>query len=491
MLKQLRKKENAKRVLWILAIIIVPLFVLWGSVSPMRGQGKINYAGKIFGRKVSFEEFNDCLQAVKTQAVLQFGDNFNKVQKFLNLERETWDRLILLHEARKRKIKITNQEVVEAIKKYPLFQRDAKFDPKIYEDVLMYGLHIPPREFEEQIRLSLMFVKLFEDLTKGVKADDRELAEEYKKANEKVRLSYFLFTPALFEKGISADAPSIKDYYEKHKIEFKKPASINIQYLGVDFTSPTNPEEKRQILEKVGLAATALQKDADFEKVAKHLGLFVKETGFFSPQGPIPAIGWSNEFLETAFNLKPQEISPPLETPKGIYILKLKEKRDSYIPDLVEVESEVKKILIFEKSSELAQAKAKESLEKIRKIQKANKKIDFAKLAKSFEVELKTTPLFKYGEYIPTIGIAKEFQDAAFSLRDSKDKISEVISLPAGFCILKLEENQKIDEKKFGQEKENFKKELLDKKKKEAFNSFFQELKKDARLQDNISKFKP
>lgn len=488
MLKFLRKKENAKKVLWALAIIIVPLFVLWGSVSPMRGIKKENYAGKIFGKKVSYEEFNDCLQAVKTQAIIQFGDNFYKVQRFLNLESETWDRLILLYEVHKHKITATNKEVIEAIKKYPFFQGEGKFDPRMYQEVLMYSLHIAPRDFEEEIRQNLCFAKLFEEITKNVSLEDKELLDEYKKANEKVRLSFFLFTPAEFAKEVSIEAPEIKDYFESHKDNFKKPPSVNVEYLGEDFTAGNSSQEKSKILEKTNLIYSELKKGADFEKAGKDFSIQVKETGLFSRQGPITDIGWSNEFLEASFSLKQNEISQPLTTSKGVYILKLKEKKDSYIPGLREAEKDVRKILIAKKSLELAEAKAKETLEKINKIFKGSKKIDFVKLSKILGLEIKNTSLFKYGEYIPAIGVAKEFRDAAFALKNKESKISDIVSLPQGFCILKLEEYQGIDEKKFASEKEGFKTGLLDKKKKDFFNNYFEELKKQASLHDNISK---
>ncbi len=487
MLKTLRKKENAKKVFWLLAIIIVP-FMLWGTGSIVRGRDKERYAGKIFSRKVSFEEFNDNFLAVKTQAIMQFGDNFHKIQKFLNLEQETWDRLILLCEVKKRQIKISDKEVIEAIKKYPFFQREGKFDPKIYADILAYSLQIPARVFEEQTRQSLMFAKLLEEITKTITVSDADLLKEYAKANEKVKISYILFPAQKFEKDIVINPAVIKDYYDKHKDEFKKPPSINIQYLGVELPAQPSLQEKEAIVNKINFAYEELKKNADFDKAAKDFGLSVKETGLFSRQGPVPAIGWSKEFLETAFNLKAQEISAPLETSKGIYILKLKEQKDSFIPGLAEMEPDIKKILDFKEAYGLAENKAKEASEKIRTILKAAQKIDFAKLAKSFTVEAQITPFFKYGDYIPNIGVAKEFQEAAFKLKDSPDKVSGVISLPREFCILKLEEYAGIDEKKFAQEKEEFKKSQLEKQKKEYFNKFFDELRKQAGLQNYISK---
>jgi len=93
------------------------------------------------------------------------------------------------------------------------------------------------------------------------------------------------------------------------------------------------------------------------------------------------------------------------------------------------------------------------------------------------------------GEYLPNIGPSSEFQNAAFNLKD-KNRISPVIYTQQGFYILKLDEFVPIDEQKFKSEKAEFKTKLLEDKRKEFFNNFFEELKKKANLQDNVSKMK-
>ena len=51
LLKFLRKKKNMKRIVWGLAIIIIPAFVVWGAGSSGKKRGKgPYYAGKIFNK---------------------------------------------------------------------------------------------------------------------------------------------------------------------------------------------------------------------------------------------------------------------------------------------------------------------------------------------------------------------------------------------------------------------------------------------------------
>ncbi|MGB2705583.1 MAG: SurA N-terminal domain-containing protein, partial [Candidatus Omnitrophota bacterium] len=62
MLNFLRKKHIAKKVLWALAVIIIPAFVLWGAGSLSKRRFPFKYVGRISGRKVSVKEF---LKSVK------------------------------------------------------------------------------------------------------------------------------------------------------------------------------------------------------------------------------------------------------------------------------------------------------------------------------------------------------------------------------------------------------------------------------------------
>jgi len=112
MLKQLRDKKTAKKIWIFLAVIILPAFVLWGFQGALRDQTQEADLGKIFGRKISSLEYKDSLSAVKTQALMQFGEKYEEMEKYLNLETQAWQRLILIEEKSK------NERVVKP-KKVP------------------------------------------------------------------------------------------------------------------------------------------------------------------------------------------------------------------------------------------------------------------------------------------------------------------------------------------------------------------------------------
>lgn len=457
MLKILRNKKTAKRVWIILAIIIVPAFALWGIGGAIRSQKESGYAGKLFGRNISALEFKDALDAVRIQAVMQFGENYSEIRKYLNLENEAWKRIILLEEAKKRKITASNQEVIELIESYPFFQRKGQFNNRIYAEMLQYAFRTQPRIFEEQARQNLTLSKLYKQVTDDIRVSDEEIKDGYSKANEQISISYIVSAPSDFVKNLSPSLQELKSYFADNSIKFKQPLSFNLDYVVLDSAEKTKD------------TVAKLNKNGDLAKLAKELGLSVKETGFFAQTDPIPGIGWSPEVFALISKLKIGQFSPPIHTDKYFYILKLKEKKEAFIPNFEDIKDKAQEAYLKEKSTELARLKIEEALKGL------GASNDFKKIAKVTRLKSESTALFKFGSYIEGIGASDNFWVAAQHLKENK--FSGIISMPSGFYIIKVKSKIPIDQKKFQSEKTDFAQNLLQQKRQEFFSKFVEDLK--------------
>src|SRR5208283_1827787 len=134
MLEILRRKGVNKTILWFIAIVIILSFGVFGTA--YRLDNSVNSAGSIYGRNVSMKDFQQAYLDTRDQAIILYGDQFFKNGNRLNLEQETWDRLILLKEAQKRNVQVSDQEVVAFIASIPFFQRGGQFDQMIYENIV-------------------------------------------------------------------------------------------------------------------------------------------------------------------------------------------------------------------------------------------------------------------------------------------------------------------------------------------------------------------
>ena len=365
MLKLLRKKGFAKKVLWFIAIIIILSFGFFGTAYLLTDNKTADYAGTILGKKVSAEDFGKAYQAVYVQALIRFGDKFSEISRFLNLEAETWDRLILLREAAKRKIKAGDEEVVQAIEQYAFFQRDGRFDPLLYNDILRYAFRVSARDFEESIRDNLKFITLFQQITSPVAVTDKEVLEAFRRENEKIQVSYILVTPEQSQKDVSFDEvegeEEAQNYYEQHKNEFLVPPTISVEYISLDFPppagslsaegspplarlvrkrayltaqpepakeesqketaaaeAPTVTEEmKRPVREKANAIFQDLLVNPDMQAAGGKHNVEVRSSGFFSMEQPDLALGWSYELLIKLFQMDKNAVNDPFETPRG------------------------------------------------------------------------------------------------------------------------------------------------------------------------------
>ncbi|HQP09920.1 MAG TPA: peptidyl-prolyl cis-trans isomerase [Candidatus Omnitrophota bacterium] len=507
MLNILRKKGVAKKILWVIAVVIIFSFGFFGTGYLLTGRGRMDYAGKIFGQKISIDDFNRVYQNTRIQAIRQYGYDLDRFANLLNLETQTWTRLILLHETKKRRINAPDRQVIDAIARDKSFERDGRFDALLYNAILR-NLRIRPRDYEESVRDNLKITELYKQVTSSVTITEEEVFEEYKNRNEKVQVSYVLVSPAPFKESIRADETEAKQYYEDNKSDFLLPPTINVQYLTFPFPEESEPEsseppspenadeinksadiekEKDLIREKADAVFEALIANPNMADAAQQNNLTVQTTGFFSMEQPNLTLGWSYDFLNELFAMNVNDISAPFETPNGLSIVQIKEKRYSYVPEFSEARPKAEEAVINKKAKEIAAQKAEEYLQQIQSELDKTKLKDFAKTAKDLGLEIGQTPVFNRGQYLPQIGISKEFQEAAFALTEN-NKISSVVETPAGYCILYLDNYVPIENGDYEQTKEELAQALSDEKRNAAFESFVAQLRIEAKIFDNLPK---
>lgn len=330
MLKFLRNKKTAKKI-WIgLAVIIIPAFALWGFGGSSGSKEETASVGKIFGHNVSITEFKQSLSAVRTFALMRFGDKLAEIEKYLNLEAQAWERLVLLQEAMTRKINVSDKEVITTIQTTPYFQDKNGFNNKTYNETLRYTFRVLPRIFEEQTRQNLILTKLYEQITKNVKLNDEQIRQEYLKANQELNIDYIAGLFSDFSAKIKPSDKESADFFEKNKALFKEPPTKD---------KPTHTPELAEIKDKVKtyliqeeskkMAESKVKeclekiKKLGFSPAAKTSGLKTGQTAFFKSNGQIENLGNTEMFWEAAKKLKPNEPSSILSNENGYYIIKL------------------------------------------------------------------------------------------------------------------------------------------------------------------------
>lgn len=488
MLKLLRKQKFAKKIFYLLAIIIVPSFILWGSATVIRDRnekGPKGYAGKIFGKKVSFEKYLGALHAWRNELRMRFGNQAMQAETLLDSNESVWDKLILLAEAKRLKIKVDNNELTSYITSLPFLQRDGRFNPELYNLFLKYSLGTPPRIFEEQIRDSLKIQKIFDFVTDDILASETEVKNRYKQENEQIKLRYIAVLSEDLKNMVKVKEDELKDYYEKNKDTFKIPIQINLSYIGIEYPEGATDEQKEEIQKKIAEAHEAVSESNDLATTKEDLDLQTKSTGFFALGEIMPEVKMPPQDNIVLFNLKEDRISNIMQTSRGAYIFQLKEKRIDHIPEFEEVKERVTSRITEEKAKELAKSIIDTYYSEVKSEKELNPDSNIKDIANKLNLPTKETEFFTRNSYPQDLGESEDLSNVVFELE--KGEISQPVELPQGYFIVERTEFKPIDEEDFQNDKEIFEKVVLEEKKNKSFEDYFTKLKDQSQLVDYVS----
>ncbi|MBL8012445.1 MAG: peptidyl-prolyl cis-trans isomerase, partial [Candidatus Omnitrophica bacterium] len=280
-----------------------------------------------------------------------------------------------------------------------------------------------------------------------------------------------------------------KSYFEANPQQFMMPPSINVQYLNLDYPAGTKDEEKKAIKDKAYEISVKIQAGDKLETIAKSYALDLKESGFFDMNQPNLSLGWSYDTLEKIFNLSNGQVSEPIETPTGFQFLSVKDRKEASQPGFDSVKNKVVDAIKTRKGFEIAQQKATEAVKSLQEKLNAAPEMTFNSAAGDLNLKTQQTPVFNRGQYLPVIGLSKEFQDAAYDLTE-KDKLSPAIATAKGYCILYRDLVMPVEEAEFQKAKDKYASALIEEKRNQMIVDFMTEARLRADVQNNLPKTK-
>ncbi len=318
-----------------------------------------------------------------------------------------------------------------------------------------------------------------------------ELAKKYSEGPSKTKggdLGYFssgqmvkAFQDEAFKmkSGDISDLVRTKFGYHIIKIEDIKEAQTKVQDEARKQIVKTLTENTAMELayEKGQILIDQMPYDTKLSEYASEHALETKFTDYLSQDDPIHVIGNKKELKQTIFTLEINEISELIELRNKYYIFQVSDIKNSYLPEIKAVADKVKKDLI----GRLALREAKSAADKFLDHLKNGKAWD--ELAKEKELKIEKTDFFTRKGYIPKIGYEPELNDIIFKLNENKRHPDTIFENNKGSYVVRWEEDKTIDEKKFQEEKDKQRLSLMQKKRAHIFESWVENLKKDADIE--------
>jgi peptidyl-prolyl cis-trans isomerase D len=523
MLGIMRKYKQSIIIKIVFTVIVLSfvgtIFLVWGR-GGSKGGGGVDYAARVNGTKISIEEYQKSYYRVRNiYEQLSRGGMTPEMEKQLGIRKIAIDNLVngvLVRDAADQMgIKVSKDDVQKAIEAVPAFQKNGAFDFQQYQQVLRSN-RLTPSTFEEEEKQDLMVQKARTKIQDSASVSDDEILQEFRKRNDRIVLSFASFAPADMKSEIKLTDQDLNTYLQAHQERFRVPEQIAISYC---ILSPASVAAKLSVSEdeaqtyyrknidhyqgkggilpyeevKARVKADALlfkgarqayemaadainkNKSGNIAAAASSFGLKVTDTPLFTADAPPANLASENEVVKRAFATKVDELGGPVETSKGIYILKVKERKPAAVPPLDRIRSQVEQAARADKARELAAKKAEQA---VADLTKGNSSL-----------KLKDTGSFGYSPKgdIPGLGTSPEIMTAAFTLTTTAPVAKKAFQVGDRWYVIKLKSRTELNKENFAKEKEQIRQSLLPRKQQEVMDAWMKELRAKAKIEINPS----
>jgi len=359
-----------------LAVIII-VFIFWGI--GYFGITERDVVAEVNKEKITLREFQEFYHYKYLQLKQAFGELSEedlKKMKFKELVLQELIQLKLLNQlAQSFGLKVSQEEVEQALLQMPFFQESGRFDVRRYQAFLR-ELGLKPKTFEELLKGELLRQKLqgvlvspllvskaeaedfarfmhqkvsyleaellYADCEKTITYSERDLENFYLAhrdryiEDEKIKLLYYEIP---FEKEVEVSDEELKNYYLQNLERFRESGQIKLRKIFI-------PEANENGLKRAQEIRKELKELKDFEKFG------VKEGEWFE-EGNLP-----KEFSALLKNVTKGQILGPLKVSQGYLILGVEEITRERVLKLEEVREklleELKKLKGREKALSMA-----------------------------------------------------------------------------------------------------------------------------------------
>jgi len=468
-----RMRRHKAWLKWSLALVVLTFVVFYipDFLTTSTGAAPSEVLAEVEGEPITVGTFTRRYNAQLTNYRNAYGGQMNdQLLKQLGIDRQILNQLVdeeaMVAESRKQGINVSDVEIRERILALPGFQENGKFvGEQRYRQILQF--QNPPlttKDFESSLRRALQIEKLRSALTGWMSVNDQDVADEFRKRNEKVKLDVVPVTAAAFKSQVNVTDAELVPYFEKAKDKYRigekrkiKYAVLNVDQVRQTLTVPEadinafyqqnlpqyqTPAQVRasHILFKLegkdekavqALAEDVLKKakapGADFAALAKQ---YSEDDSNNINGGDLDYFGRGRmvaEFDAAAFAMKTGEISTLVKTAFGYHIIKVVDSKPDTTRALADVRAEIE--------DQLKWQKAQAETERIAKSLEAATKTpaDLEKAAKERGLTLVETGLFLPEEPIGALGPQPEMAQRVFATKEGE--VTPALRVAAGWAF--------------------------------------------------------
>lgn len=343
----LQAMRSSAKYIWIFLVIFFVGGFLLAETSGLLGRAPVTTStavATVNGEDILATTWYNAINTMEQQATQQTGRSITLDER-RRLSDDAFEQLVgdalLRQEFRRRGIRVTDEEIAEAARyapppqlaQSPELQTDGRFDPEKYQRFLaspaarQEGLLL---QLESYYRDQIPREKLFEQVAADVYVSDERLWNIWRDTRDTAQITYVAFRPSLIgDNEVTVAESDIKDYYDKNKKDFEKPARAVVSVLSIP--RAVSAADSAAVRNHILALRDSIIKGAKFEDIAKA----ESSDSASASQGGFLGRGvrgrFVPEFENVAFSLKPGELSQPVLTQFGYHLIKVDEHKGDTI----------------------------------------------------------------------------------------------------------------------------------------------------------------
>jgi len=477
----IKNKQNmlTRAVLLLLALTFVIGFGYVGGIS-IGGRGPSGgVAVEVNGDKISLAQFynlRDSMLDRMRRSNQEISDELMEYVDFSVIDLLV-NKKLLAQKANELGIRVSQQELSDAIKNDPGFQVDGAFVGfEQYKDFISRRLNRTLKDFEDSYKEDLLVEKLVSIIDSSAVVSDEELLSIYRMSEEKIDLYYVSFAAEDYLESQAGSEDEIARYYKERSDLFWEPEKRKVRYVKLspedfaenaqvsdeeieayyrtypdEFASDGSPrpfeEVKKEIKEQLVEGKSQLlynrfleeflRKKRSFSDIlSKKSSLEVKETKEFALGGTGGDVPGS--IRREAFSVKKNSLSDVVLR-DFTWFFEVTHVESSKRSELEFVREEILEALKKEKSIDQAGESAEINLGKIKASGKS-----FKTVAKSLGFVVEQTGFFSRSDN-PLGTEYRDFISEVFSLRNDRPTPDQIYKSGETFYIVSLADRKSID----------------------------------------------
>lgn len=451
---------------------IIIVFIFWYGWSGPADKSQ-TYAARVNGTVISYDQFYNVYESELEKIRLRFGGALPpELMQKVNLKKSVITGLVhqvlMLQEADRLGMFVTDEDLARDVKSNPQFQRDGVFDPNMYR-MYLQSIKLTPATYEQTRKQELLQEQLIRLLTDSVKTDpeeikrwwhfqndkvvlsvllikpevketkeiDQKALESFFRKNEKkyeipesLNLKYVVFSAADLEKKIDVTEDEIHDYFVMHPKDFVVPEKVHVKLILLKTPEGGDQNAADEVKAKAAELLKRIRAGEDFEALARAESQDATSAEKGGDLGFIAKGSLAPELEEAAFKTEVGSVSEPVKTKQGYYLIKVVEKQPEVARPYEAVHDEIKAKLLETKARKQLPTVAEDFYEQVYRTE------DLEGQAKKFGFPVWEQNFVSRKGALDHVGSDPELIEDAFRLKTGE--VSKMVKTGDTYVVTKL-----------------------------------------------------